>query len=124
MLGAALAQWARPCTAAVGAAAAAWLCCRRGAATVAPFDPAAVGLVGLDLDGTDVPEVGVELTADGRKTGELTSVAVSPASGSIALGYVRREHAEPGTAVTYDGGRAEVVALPFVPLGGERAEST
>ena len=52
MLGAALAQWARPCTAAVGAAAAAWLCCRRGAATLAPFDPAAVGLVGLDLDGT------------------------------------------------------------------------
>jgi len=81
-------------------------------------------LVGLDLDGTDVPEVGVELTADGRKTGELTSVAVSPASGPIALGYVRREHAEPGTAVAYDGGRAEVVALPFVLLGGERAEST
>ena len=50
------------------------------------------------------------------KTGEITSLAESPSEGTIALGYVRREHAEPGTEVDLEGGPARVVALPFVPL--------
>lgn len=91
-------------------------------------------LVGLRLDTADgsevggeersLPEVDAELSADGRKTGELTSVVLSPSEGAIALGYVRREHAEPGTSLDFEGGRAQVVALPFVPLGsGVEADS-
>lgn len=78
-------------------------------------------LVGLTLDGNDTPPAGAELVAGERRTGELTSVVVSPALGTIALGYVRREHAEAGTEVTFDGGRGRVVDLPFVPVGGEAA---
>lgn len=74
-------------------------------------------LVGLALEGADAPAAGAELVAGNRKTGEVTSVAVSPRLGTIALGYVRREHAEAGTEVTFEGGRARVVDLPFVPLG-------
>jgi glycine cleavage system aminomethyltransferase T len=50
----------------------------------------------------------------GRKTGEMTSLAHSPSAGPIALGYVRREHAEPGTRVEFEAGHASVVELPFV----------
>ena len=78
-------------------------------------------LVGLDLDVAEAPVEGTELTGGERKTGELTSVAISPRAGTIALGYVRREHAEPGTELTLDGGRARVVALPFVPVGESTA---
>ncbi|MCR9094533.1 MAG: hypothetical protein NXI30_09975 [bacterium] len=76
-------------------------------------------LVGLDLEleGAETPEVGTALSADDRETGELTSVTVSPRRGPIALGYVRREHAEPGTEVCFDGGTARVVDLPFVEVG-------
>ncbi|HPG25340.1 MAG TPA: glycine cleavage T C-terminal barrel domain-containing protein [Myxococcota bacterium] len=54
---------------------------------------------------------------DGRRTGELTSVVDSPRAGAIALGFVRREHAEPGTRVELEGGlgAAIVSELPFVP---------
>jgi aminomethyltransferase len=50
--------------------------------------------------------------------GRITSAAWSPALGRpIALGYVRREHFEPGSAVDVDEGgqirRARVAALPF-----------
>jgi aminomethyltransferase len=51
--------------------------------------------------------------------GRVTSAARSIALGRpIALGYVRREHFEPGTAVTVADGAgvqpARVTALPFV----------
>lgn len=71
-------------------------------------------LVGLALEVDALPVEGTVLTADGRPTGEITSRAESPALGPIALGYVRREHAEPGTTVDFDAGRARVVELPFV----------
>lgn len=80
-------------------------------------------LVGLRLDSLVLPEVGATLQAEGRVTGELTSVAVSPTEGPIALGYVRREHAETGTEIELERGRASVAALPFV-AGLTRAEHT
>jgi folate-binding protein YgfZ len=71
-------------------------------------------LVGLRIESSVLPEVGAELRAEGRVTGELTSVAVSPTEGPIALAYVRREHAETGTPIEFDGGRANIAELPFV----------
>ena len=71
-------------------------------------------LVGLALEADALPPEGTALTADGRRTGEITSRAESPAVGPIALAYVRREHAEPGAIVEFESGRARVVELPFV----------
>lgn len=66
--------------------------------------------------------VGTELFAGDRRTGRITSAAVSAAAGGVALAYVRREHAEPGTELVFDSaegssarGPARVVALPFAP---------
>lgn len=71
-------------------------------------------LVGLRLESAALPLAGVRLSARGRVIGELTSVAVSPSAGAIALGYVRREHAAAGSRVEFEGGAAEVASLPFV----------
>jgi folate-binding protein YgfZ len=76
-------------------------------------------LSGLVVEGDRVPEVGARVVVEGAEVGKVTSAARSMALGRpIALGYVRREHFEPGTAVTIaDGGGeqpARVSALPFV----------
>jgi folate-binding protein YgfZ len=71
-------------------------------------------LVGLRLESLALPVPGTELMAGGRVTGELTSVALSPTEGPIALGYVRREHAEMGMQIEFEGGRASIAALPFI----------
>lgn len=76
-------------------------------------------LAGLLLKGDRVPAAGDKVLADDREAGWVTSAAFSPALGRpIALGYVRREHLEPGSRVTVRaaGGPldAEVVALPFL----------
>jgi glycine cleavage system aminomethyltransferase T len=57
--------------------------------------------------------------AEGKDIGRVTSAVRSFALGQpIALGYVRREHFEPGSPVDVDDGgvvlRATVAALPFV----------
>ena len=70
-------------------------------------------LVGLRVEGVEAGEL-PELFCDDRRIGELTSRAVSETAGSIALGYVRREHAEPGTRLRAGAGTAEVASLPFV----------
>ncbi len=80
-------------------------------------------LVGLVLEVDALPAEGTVLMAGGRTTGEITSRAESPDLGPIALGYVRREHAEPGTAVDFDSGRARVVELPFVAPATARASA-
>jgi len=82
-------------------------------------------LVGLTIDGP-VPARGDRIRAGDRETGAITSAVHSPALGrAIAMGYVRRDHAEPGTAVTIAGAGAPipatVVALPFV--GSERVRT-
>jgi glycine cleavage system aminomethyltransferase T len=76
-------------------------------------------LSGLVIDGDRVPGEGAQVAVDGREVGRVTSAARSIALGRpIALGYVRREHFEPGTAVTVVDGTGEqparVTALPFV----------
>ncbi|MBJ18828.1 MAG: hypothetical protein CL933_05315 [Deltaproteobacteria bacterium] len=75
-------------------------------------------LVGLKLETAEMPREGAELSAEGRRTGEITSLAESPTAGRIALAYVRREHAEPGNAVEFEAGRGEIVELPFVSSAG------
>ena len=76
-------------------------------------------LSGLVIEGDRVPGAGAQVAVDGREVGRVTSAARSIALGRpIALGYVRREHFEPGTAVTVVDGAGEqparVAALPFV----------
>jgi folate-binding protein YgfZ len=76
-------------------------------------------LSGLVVEGERIPEAGARITAAGKDIGRVTSAVRSIALGRpIALGYVRREHFEPGSAVTVAdaGGEqpARVVALPFV----------
>jgi folate-binding protein YgfZ len=69
-------------------------------------------LRGLRLERPGEP--GEELRSGERVLGRLSSCAVSPALGPIALALVRRE-AEPGTrvAVGVEGNEAEVLELPF-----------
>lgn len=76
-------------------------------------------LSGLVLEGERVPAQGARVSAEGREVGRVTSAVRSVALGRpIALAYVRREHFEPGSAVTVIDAAGEqparVVALPFV----------
>jgi folate-binding protein YgfZ len=57
---------------------------------------------------------GAAVRAEGAEVGRVTTAAVSPARGPIAMAYVHRSHAEPGSAVEVDGAPAAVVALPFL----------
>jgi tRNA-modifying protein YgfZ len=75
-------------------------------------------LRGLVLDGNDVPSVGAEVVIDEAPVGKVTSACWSfGLERPIALAFVRRQHAEPGTRVSVrSGGRAvagSVSALPF-----------
>jgi folate-binding protein YgfZ len=61
-------------------------------------------LVGLLISGDAVPQKGDRLFADGKEIGEVTSAALSPLlKGSIALAYVPRVLAVPGTEVEIAG---------------------
>ncbi len=72
-------------------------------------------LVGLVLETGDAPDRGVSIQSDEKAVGEVTSASWSPSLGRpIALGYVLRDAAIPGTRVRVDGRTAEVVGLPFV----------
>ncbi len=72
-------------------------------------------LMGIVVAGRVPPASETKLLADGKEAGEITSACVSPTLGkTIALGYVRREAAEPGTRLTLASGvPAEVTTLPF-----------
>jgi folate-binding protein YgfZ len=75
-------------------------------------------LRGLVLDGTDVPSVGAEVVIDEIAAGKVTSACWSfGLERPIALAFVRRQHAEPGTRVAVRLGErsvaASVSALPF-----------
>jgi folate-binding protein YgfZ len=56
---------------------------------------------------------GAPITAEGRDVGRVTTAAISPRLGPIAMGYVHRTRLEPGTAVEVDGAPATVAALPL-----------
>ena len=75
-------------------------------------------LRGFALEGDAVPSPGASVTAGDAEVGKVTSASWSYGLGRpIALGFVRRQHAEPGTAVTVRAGDAgvpaKVSALPF-----------
>jgi len=54
-------------------------------------------LVGLRLEGGAPAPVQAKILRDSSEIGRITSSAVSPRLGSLALGYVRRGSQEPGT---------------------------
>ena len=59
------------------------------------------------------PLPGTKLRAGDAEVGSVTSSAYSPATGTaIGMGYVRREHNAPGSALEYDGGTAVVADQP------------
>jgi folate-binding protein YgfZ len=67
-------------------------------------------LVPLRLDGP-LPPPGAPLIRDGAPVGRLTSVAMAfGAGGPAALGFVRREHWEPGTELAVRHGHAVTIA--------------
>ncbi|MFF8844430.1 glycine cleavage system aminomethyltransferase GcvT [Streptomyces sp. NPDC015127] len=76
-------------------------------------------LVGLIAEGRRVPRAGMDVVADGKVIGTVTSGAPSPTIGKpIAMAYVDAAHAAPGTpgvGVDIRGTHEpyEVVALPF-----------
>jgi folate-binding protein YgfZ len=53
-------------------------------------------LVGLSVQGP-VPAAGAPIVAGDREVGRVTSAAVSPRAGAVALGYVHRDFVAPGT---------------------------
>ncbi len=68
-------------------------------------------LVSLRLDGsTDVPDAGAVLSEGEREVGRVTSAVWSPRDRTvIALGYVHRDFAREGAALSLPGGRAAIV---------------
>ena len=75
-------------------------------------------LRGLLVDGVEVPRAGASVSAGETEIGQVTSAAWSYGFGRpVALAFVRRQHAEPGTAVAVQIGDrrvpATVSALPF-----------
>jgi len=69
---------------------------------------------GIEFDGTAAPEPGTKLSVAGKEVGQVTRAAFSPAAGhAIAMAYLRREHATPGTALESPSGAASVIALPL-----------
>ena len=61
---------------------------------------------------------GAEVRAGTERIGELTSVCRSALAGTIALGFVRRAHAEPGSVVAVGAAAARLTTLPFVAKAG------
>ena len=79
-------------------------------------------LMGLRLSGQTPVPPRTPLSAPGRaEAGEITSSAVSPRLGPIALGYVHRSQYTPGTVLTFQDPAGErtatVVDLPFAHDG-------
>jgi aminomethyltransferase len=72
-------------------------------------------LRGLRLSAMPEAATPLKLDVGGKEAGDLTSVALSPRFGPIALAYVRSAHAAPGTSVGIAGSpvTGTVVELPF-----------
>jgi glycine cleavage system aminomethyltransferase T len=68
-------------------------------------------LRGFVFPGGEAPEAGAPVVVGEKEVGRITSVAVSPTHGPIALGLLHRKHLEPGTEVSA-GGLAARVVLP------------
>jgi folate-binding protein YgfZ len=75
-------------------------------------------LIGLAIAGPDSIAAGAKLLQGGKEVGQITSAARSRRLGClVALGYVRREQAQPGTVLAVAAGPrladARVVRLPM-----------
>jgi folate-binding protein YgfZ len=93
--------------------------CYLGQETVARID--ALGHVNRLLCGLkfslagpgDLPAApGMALSVGGQSIGEISSAAQSARLGQVSLGYVRREHATPGSRLESPAGTVEVAKLP------------
>ena len=72
--------------------------------------------VGFEVQGDTPPAAADKIIADDKQVGEITSAARVPfaaGAGTLALGYIRREFAEPGTEVKIGERDAAVRVLPF-----------
>jgi folate-binding Fe-S cluster repair protein YgfZ len=58
---------------------------------------------------------GAMISSDEVGSGEVTSAVVSPASGPLALGYVRSQHARPGTRLRVGESEGVVLGPPLEP---------
>jgi folate-binding protein YgfZ len=66
--------------------------------------------VRLNFTTSQPPAPGTQLRAEDSDIGQVTSAAFSPAAGtSIGMGYLRREYADPGNVVNFEGGTATVL---------------
>ena len=66
-------------------------------------------LVSIVLTGETVPARGAKIHIGDRVVGEITSATASPKIGApLALGYVQRDHAVPGTELRVDESQARV----------------
>jgi len=69
-------------------------------------------LVGVEINSTEIPERDTRVFHGEENAGKITSAALSPAFGKVVgMAYVRRELAEPGTALRVNNHPAEVRAL-------------
>jgi folate-binding protein YgfZ len=69
-------------------------------------------LAGVEIDATEAPALDTRLFQGEGNAGKMTSAAFSPGLGKVVgLAYLRRELAEPGTALTIDSHAAVVRAL-------------
>ena len=62
------------------------------------------------------PEPGTEIQVDGKRVGEITSARLVPVNGhqqTLAMGYIRKESGEAGTAVQVEGNEARVFQPPY-----------
>jgi folate-binding protein YgfZ len=66
---------------------------------------------------TSPAAAGSTITAEGKDVGRVTTAAVSSRLGPVALAYVHRSRADPGSVVDVAGSPATVVALPFGEAG-------
>jgi folate-binding protein YgfZ len=67
-------------------------------------------LRGLLVEGDAVPERGAAVSADGTSIGQVTSATRTPSGRTIALAFVRRQHAEAGARVTVRAGDRDLPA--------------
>ncbi|MBZ5599258.1 MAG: folate-binding protein [Acidobacteriia bacterium] len=73
---------------------------------------------GFEVQGA-LPAVGAKIQASGKDVGEITSAVSLPlARGeqAVALGYIRREFAEPGKELEAPGARLKPTDLPFAEV--------
>jgi folate-binding protein YgfZ len=62
---------------------------------------------------SDPALAGAAVSAEGREVGRITTAAVSPRLGPIAMGYLHRSRSVVGAGVEVDGRPATVAALPL-----------